>query len=250
MRKFKSIYIEPPFAEWGFYRTVSIPLWRIAEPDCNVAIVAPGEWLPQVFLCIDRWGIRYENTYPTYRNKFLVTGRYGSPPTPDYSKSPFIALQELEGPRCAMNYHRFRTGWYHWHLHGWPEVDPFAYPIRDNHVEVNYELASKVQEIRELYLSSQLWKFRVGDLINEIGARFTNDDAIELAREATGLSTQALFNMAFIANRVPLQARLGTAWISLLKAFRQVNKGYGHGKKTSSLGSGGNKLADPADTME
>lgn len=249
MLYFRAIYIEPPFAEWGFYKTVSIPVWRVAEPDTNVAIVADGKWLQRVMTCIERWGINYKDTYPTYNQKLCVYGVYGNPPEPDYSKPPFAALTELPGPRLAMNYNRKRTGWRSWHIFGWPDVDPFAYPIRANYVEVSYEVNSMIQEIRELYLANRLWRFRVGDLLNEIGERVGLDDAVTLARQATGVSTTSLENMAYVARKVAPDQR-GATYSTYLRAFRIIqDQKVKYAKKIAGLGNGSDNSDDAENAL-
>lgn len=220
MKLFRAIYIEPPFVEWGFYRTVSIPLWRVAEEDCNVAAVTVGKFLPELLTCFSRWGVQYKNTYPTYANKFCVVGVIGNPPEPDYTKSPFVALGELPGPRLAMNYNRMRQGWQSWRIWGWPDIDPYAYPIRHNHVEVNYETVSRLQEIRETYLQSTKWRFRVGDLLNELAERMLLKEAIDLAMKATGLSYDHLESMANIAQMIPPDERSGK-WSHFVQMLRR-----------------------------
>jgi hypothetical protein len=242
---FRAIYIEPPFADWGFYRTVTLPVWRLAEPDCNVVLCIDGPNLERALECAHKWGVQYENTYLAHSRKFLVTGVYGNPPKPDYSKGPFFALEQLPGPRITMNYHRERVGWYKWSIHGWPTIDPYAYPIRANYVEVDHEVASKIQEIREIYLYQSEWRFRIGDLLAELAERLNKAEAFKVAREATGLSLATLENFYDVARQVHPTQRSGTSWVAWLKAFG--SKRIANGSNTTGLGAGRPNVPNSAD---
>lgn len=250
MKYYRAIYIEPPFDEWGFYRVQTLPIWRIVDTkSCNLVVVTSGKWLKSSLVVLDGWGFAFYQATP-YRGQFALYGTYGDPILPEYEKYPPLkALTLLPGPRITMNYSRRRKGWDTWSIYGWPRIDPYSYPIRQNYVEVNHTIASLVYEAREAQREGKQWRFRVGDAINSLTEQgLSKKEAIRFIQEATGLGRQTIDSMSVIASNVPLEQR-GTSlsWVELQRKYGMKSKrGIYDGETASSVGDGSRSDSEQA----